>query len=88
MGIEATTERLIGLIPPVIVATVLVSLTKSTLTQKDENGKRIREGKYIVKVVKGSDTKYIGPFKTKSKADEYAKKVKTEYPAYKVSIVQ
>jgi len=86
--LEATTGALIGMIPVVVAAGIVVSLTKSTLTERDEDGKRVREGKYIVKVSKGSDTKYVGPFKTKTQADQYARKVKAQYPAYKVSVVQ
>lgn len=86
--LEATTGALISMIPVVAATGVVVSLTKSTLAERDEDGKRVREGKYIVKVSKGSDTKYVGPFKTKAQADQYARKVKAQYPAYKVSVVR
>ena len=84
----ATTASLIGLVPGIVALGMVVSITKGTLTAKDSSGRRIREGKYIVKVSKsGEPTRYIGPFKTKAQAGNYAKKAKRRFPAYRVSVV-
>lgn len=81
-------DALVGMIPVAAATGVMVSVTKSMLTEKDDSGNRIRKGKYIVKVTKGSDTKYVGPFTTKKLAQEYVDKVEDEFPSAKVNIVK
>ncbi len=81
-------DALVGMIPVAAATGVMVSVTKSMLTEKDDGGKRIRKGKYIVKVTKGNDTKFVGPFTTKVLAEEYIEKVEMEFPTAKVSIVK
>ena len=76
-----------GLVPSIAATGMVVSLAKGTLTTRGRDGRHVREGKYIVKVSRRGDTKYVGPFKTKAQADAYARKARVRFRMYKVTVI-